>query len=84
MCPVHLYGALPNAKNSIYAWGYIPWPKVNGEKLKLTLEARLYEVNAESLMWAGELRLTDPGVVGQVIAAVINELEKNGLLPSAP
>lgn len=68
-----------------YAWGYIYWPTITGEKLQLTLETRLYEVTGEALIWAGESHLTNPETpgkaIGQVVEAVMMELEKNGLLP---
>jgi hypothetical protein len=69
-----------------YAWGYVTWPTVYGENLKVALETGLYVVSTESLMWAGESRLTNPETpgkaIGQVVEAVIRELERNKLLPN--
>jgi hypothetical protein len=71
-----------------YAWGYVYWPTIYGEKVQFTLETGLYDVETESLIWAGESRLKNPKTTGQaidqVVKAVIEELEKNGLLPRKP
>lgn len=70
-----------------YAWGYVHWPTISSEKVQITLETRLYNIKSESLLWAGESQLTNPETVGeavgQVVKAVVKELEKNGLLPKA-
>jgi hypothetical protein len=70
-----------------YAWGYVHWPTVYGEKVQITLETRLYDVKTESLIWSGESALTNPETpgkaIGQVVDAVMKALEKNGLLPNA-
>lgn len=71
-----------------YAWGYVTWPTVYGENVNLTIETRLYDVKTESLIWAGESKITNPKTtgtaIGQVVDAVMKELEKNNLLPNAP
>lgn len=68
-----------------YAWGYVHWPTITDENVQFTLETRLYGVNTESMLWAGESRLTNPETVGkaigQVVASVMQALEQNGLLP---
>ena len=68
-----------------YAWGYVYHPTVYGENVKFTLETRLYDVKNEKLLWSGESQITNPKTagqaIGQVVAAVMEELEKNGLLP---
>lgn len=68
-----------------YSWGYVRWPVITSEKVQFTLETRLYDAKTESLLWAGESRLTNPETtgkaIGQVVEAVIKELEKNELLP---
>ncbi len=71
-----------------YAWGYVYWPTIYGEKVQFTLETGLYDVRTESLIWAGESRLKNPKTtgqaIGQVVETVIEALEKNGLLPQSP
>jgi hypothetical protein len=71
-----------------YAWVYVTWPTVYGEKLKLRLETRLYDTKTESLIWAGETQLVNPKstgeAIGQVGRGVMTDLEKNGLLPNTP
>ena len=68
-----------------YAWGYVTWPTIYGERVQFTLETGLYDVNTESLIWAGELQVINPETtgkaIGQVVDRVIKELDKNGLLP---
>jgi hypothetical protein len=70
-----------------YAWGYVTWPTIYGERVQFTLETGVYDVTTESLIWAGELQVINPETtgkaIGQVVHAVIKELEKNGLLPKA-
>jgi hypothetical protein len=71
-----------------YAWGYVTWPTIYGENVHLTLETGLYDVKTESLIWAGESELTNPKTtgeaIGEVVVAVMQELEKNGLVPQKP
>jgi hypothetical protein len=68
-----------------YAWGYVSWPTIYGEDVEFDLETRLYDVKTETLIWAGETKTTNPKTtgeaIGQVVEAVMKELEKNGLLP---
>ena len=68
-----------------YAWGYVTWPTIYGEEIEFNLETRLYDVKTESLIWAGETQTTNPKTtgeaIGQVVEAVMKELQKNGLLP---
>jgi hypothetical protein len=68
-----------------YSLGYVRWPVITSEKVQFTLETCLYDTNTESLLWAGESQLTNPETtgkaIGQVVEAVIKELEKNELLP---
>ncbi|WP_319406801.1 hypothetical protein [uncultured Desulfosarcina sp.] len=68
-----------------YAWDYVLASTVCVERVAISLETRLYEVKAESLIWAGELQLMDPKTtgqaIGQVVDSVMNELEKSRLLP---
>jgi hypothetical protein len=68
-----------------YAWGYVTWPTIYGENVEFDLETRLYDVKTESLIWAGETQTTNPKTtgqaIGQVVEAVMKELQKNGLLP---
>lgn len=68
-----------------YGWGYVTWPTIYDEKVKFSLETRLYDVKTESLIWLGESQTTNPKTpgqaVGQVVDVVIKDLEKNGLLP---
>ena len=68
-----------------YSWGYVHWPVITGVNVQFTLETRLYDIGTESLLWAGESRLTNPETTGkaidQVVEAVMKALEKNGLLP---
>jgi hypothetical protein len=68
-----------------YAWGYVYWPTIYGENVQFTLETRLYSLKSESLIWAGDSKVVNPGTVGkaigQVVESVIQELEKNGMLP---
>ena len=70
-----------------YAWGYVTWPTIYGETVQFNIETRLYDVKSESLIWAGETQLTNPETTGQaighVVDAVMQDLEKNGLLPKA-
>ena len=70
-----------------YAWGYVEWPTTYKENVKLTIETRLYDVKTESLIWAGESKLSNPKTpgkaIGQVVDAVMQALEKNNLLPNA-
>jgi hypothetical protein len=67
-----------------YAWGYVYWPTVYGEKVQITLETRLYDVKTESLIWSGESHLKNPETtgkaIGDVVEMVIRDLDKNGLL----
>ncbi len=71
-----------------YAWGYVNWPTIYGERVQFKLETRVYDVKKESLIWAGESRITNPKTtgqaIGQVVDVVMKDLEKNGLLPKAP
>ncbi len=68
-----------------YAWGYVYWPTIYGEKVQFTLETRLYSIKSESLVWAADSKLVNPETtgkaIGQVVESVMQELEKNGLLP---
>jgi len=68
-----------------YSWGYVRWPVITSEKVKFTLETCLYDAKTESLLWAGESQLINPETtgkaIGQVVEAVMKELEKNELLP---
>ncbi len=68
-----------------YAWGYVSWPTIYGEDVEFDLETRLYDVKTETLIWAGETKTTNPKTtgeaIGQVVEAVMKELQKNGLLP---
>lgn len=68
-----------------YAWGYVTWPTIYGEDVEFNLETRLYDVKTESLIWAGETQTTNPKTtgeaIGQVVEAVMQALQKNGLLP---
>ena len=68
-----------------YAWGYVYWPTIYGENVQFTLETRLYNIKSESLVWAGDSKLVNPETtgeaIGQVVESVMQELEKNGLLP---
>ncbi len=67
------------------AFGYIYWPTVTGEKVQLSIETRLYDLKTEALIWTGEFQLTNPKTtgqaIGQIVELVMQELEKNGLLP---
>ncbi|WP_372681113.1 hypothetical protein [Desulfosarcina sp.] len=71
-----------------YGLAYVTWPTVYGEKVKLSLETALYDVETESPIWAGESQLKNPKTtgqaIGQVVDLVMKELGKNGLLPKAP
>lgn len=71
-----------------YALSYIYWPTVYGEKVQLSLETALYDVKTESPIWAGVSQLNNPETtgqaIGQVAELVMQELEKNGLLPKTP
>ena len=53
--------------------------------MQFTLETRLYNIKNESLVWAADSKLVNPETtgeaIGQVVESVIQELEKNGLLP---
>ena len=68
-----------------YGLSYVTWPTIYGEKVQFSLETGLYDVTTESLIWAGESQIKNPKTtglaIGQVVEMVINELEKNGLLP---
>lgn len=68
-----------------YAWGYVYWPTIYGENVQFTLETRLYNLKSESLIWAGDSKVVNPETagkaIGQVVEAVMQELEKNALLP---
>jgi hypothetical protein len=68
-----------------YAWGYVYWPTVYGEKVQITLETRIYDVKTESLIWSGESRLKNPKTtgtaIGDVVTMVIRDLDTHGLLP---
>jgi hypothetical protein len=67
------------------AWDYVHAPAVYGDRVKIGLETRLYDVKTESLIWAGESQTTDPETIGQAIGQVVDvvmiELGKSGLLP---
>lgn len=69
-----------------YAWGYVYWPTIYGEEVQFSLETRLYDVKTESLVWAGESQVKNPETtgqaIGQVVVAVMQELEKHALLPA--
>ncbi len=69
-----------------YAWGYVYHPTVYGETVRYTLETLLYDVKTQKPIWSGESKITNPKTAGQaisqVVAAVMEELEKNGLLPA--
>jgi hypothetical protein len=69
-----------------YAWGYVTWPTIYGERVQFNLETRLYDVKTESLIWAGESKTINPKTtgqaIGQVVETVMMDLEKNGLLPN--
>ena len=69
-----------------YALSYVYWPIIYGERVQLSLETRLYDVETESLIWAGESQTSDPETtgqaIGQIVDVVMTELEKNGLLPN--
>jgi hypothetical protein len=71
-----------------YAWSYVYWPTIYGERVQFNLETRVYDVKTESLIWAGESQVKNPKTtgqaIGQVVDAVLKELEKNGLLPKTP
>lgn len=68
-----------------YSLGYVYWPTAYDEKVQITLETRLYDVNTESVIWSGQSVLKNPKTtgeaIGQVVKMVIQDLEKNGLLP---
>jgi len=68
-----------------YAYGYVYWPTIYGEKVQFNLETGVYDVKTESLIWAVESQVKNPKTtgeaIGQVVEAVIKDLEKNGLLP---
>ena len=68
-----------------YAWGYVTWPTIYGERVQFNLETRLYDVKTESLIWAGEIQAVNPKTtgeaIGHVVETVMKELDKNGLLP---
>ena len=68
-----------------YALSYVYWPVIYGERVQLSLETRLYDVETKSLIWAGESQTSDPETtgqaIGQIVDVVMTELEKNGLLP---
>lgn len=68
-----------------YASGYVTWPTIYDEKVQFSLETRVYDVKTESLIWAGESQTKNPKTtgqaIGQVVDAVMKDLEKNGLLP---
>lgn len=69
-----------------YAWGYVYWPTIYGEKAKFSIETRLYDVKTESLIWKGESLTTNPETtgkaIGQVVDMIMQELNNNGLLPA--
>jgi hypothetical protein len=68
-----------------YAWDYVHAPTVYGDRVKIGLETRLYDVKTEALIWAGESQTSDPETIGQAIGQVVDvvmdELKKSGLLP---
>lgn len=68
-------------------FGYVYWPTVTEEKVQLDIETRLYHIETETLVWAGELQLINPKTtgqaIGQLVEMVIQELGKNSLLPEA-
>lgn len=70
-----------------YAWGYVVWPTTYKENVVLTIETRLYDAKTESLIWSGNSRLSNPKTtgtaIGEVVDAVMRELEKYKLLPNA-
>ena len=43
------------------------WPTIYGERVELNIETRLYDVKTESLIWAGELQLSNPKTTGEAI-----------------
>jgi hypothetical protein len=69
-----------------YAWGYVYWPTIYGEKVQFSLETGLYDVKTESLLWAGESLVKNPETtgqaIGQVVVAVMKELDKHAFLPT--
>jgi len=71
-----------------YAWDYVHAPTVYGERVKISIETRFYDVTTESLIWSGESQTMDPEAtgqaIGQVVDVVMKDLNKNGLLPGQP
>ena len=71
-----------------YAWDYVHAPAVYGERVKLSIETRFYDVKTESLIWSGESQTMDPEAIGQAIGQVVDvvmkELNRSGLLPGQP
>ena len=71
-----------------YGFAYVTWPTIYGEKVTFSLQTGLYDVTTESLIWAGKSLVKNPKTtgqaIGQVVKMVMQELEKNGLLPKTP
>ena len=71
-----------------YGLTYVTWPTIYGEKVTFSLQTGLYDVTTESLIWAGKSLVKNPKTtgqaIGQVVKMVMQELEKNGLLPKTP
>ena len=77
----------PSGYYSYYGWayGYSHSPGYSSTKNTVRLATNLYDVKTEKLIWSGKSETLSPDSVSQliddVINAVINDLQKNNLLP---